>query len=363
MVLRLVPSTPISHDPPPPQPSPQILPVPNSVPSYWLSQPSEHANLRSTPELPSECDVAIIGSGMAGILTAYWILRNASKENEKGRGDGGIPSVVLLEARDLCSGATARNGGHAKVKTATLAGLKSGSGEGGRNELAVFVDSVIRELAGVIGDEAGLGAECEFELRRSFDVFQDEAELAPIKAAYDEAQKRGETWARERSYVAGEMAENVTGIKGAIGAFSVPCASFWPYKFVTGLLSRLVARFPGNLNVQTHTAVTGLHEQSDGTGSILTTPRGTLRASKVVLATNAWTAGILPHFKDTITPVKGMACHIRTPHPVHPHLNNTYNIHFSPAQSTGVDYLNPRPDGTIVVGGGGWHFRDDKALW
>src|SRR5690348_7343504 len=56
----------------------QILPVPNPVPSYWLSQPSPHANLRSTPRLPETCAIAIIGSGMAGILTLYHILATTS---------------------------------------------------------------------------------------------------------------------------------------------------------------------------------------------------------------------------------------------------------------------------------------------
>lgn len=199
---------------------------------------------------------------------------------------------------------------------------------------------------------------CEFELRRSFDVFQNEEELAPIKDAYDAAKKKGEAWTQNRSFLGPEMAEQVTSIKNAVGAFSVPAASFWPYKLTTSLLAILVSRYPENLNVQTNTPVTRLSTSSNTENSIQT-PRGTLSAGKVVLATNAYTPGLLPSFTNTITPVKGMACHIHPQEAVHPHLNNTYNIHYP----LGVDYLNPRPDGGIVVGGGSWLFRHDSASW
>lgn len=56
-----------------------------------------------------------------------------------------------------------------------------------------------------------------------------------------------------------------------------------------------------------------------------------------------------------------MASHHRPREPVRPHLSNTYNINFGPGQ--GVDYLNPRPDGGVVVGGGAWMFAADEKSW
>jgi glycine/D-amino acid oxidase-like deaminating enzyme len=53
-----------------------------------------------SPELPSKYDILIIGAGYAGITTAIHLFED--KDFEK--------SVVLLEARRACSGATARNG-------------------------------------------------------------------------------------------------------------------------------------------------------------------------------------------------------------------------------------------------------------
>jgi glycine/D-amino acid oxidase-like deaminating enzyme len=339
----------------PPQPphanSDQILPVPNPIVSYWLTQPHKHANLRSTATLPSTCDIAIIGSGMAGVLTAYHILQNSAPAS--------LPSVLLFDARSLCSGATGRNGGHAKVKTATLTSLP---GDRARNAMQSYVFGVMRELKAIIDAEDGLGEECEFEMRRSFDVFQNEKDVAEVKGVYDAARKKGEKWTESVSWIPRGMVEQVTSIRGSLGAFSSPAVSLWPYKFVTGLLGRLVERYPERLNVQMNTAVTGV----ESVGNVLSTSRGEVKAGKVVFATNGWTAGLLQEFKDTITPIKGMASHHKPERAIHPYLGSTYNIHFAPTatgQSTGVDYLNPRPDGGIVVGGGGWLYKEKKECW
>lgn len=336
------------------QPKPRVkplLPVSNPITSYWLSEPSPHANLRSTPKLPETTDIAVIGSGLSGILTAYHILSSSPQDSP--------PSILLLDARPLCSGATARNGGHAKVKTATLTALKDSAA---RNEFQSYVRAVILDLKHIVETEH---LDCEFELRRSFDVFCDAEELAGVKSVFDDAVQKKEAWTERVAYVDGKVAEQVTSVKGAKGAFSVETASFWPYKLATGLVDVMLRRWHGALNVQTNTAVTAL-VQDDAGRNVLTTPRGRLAAGKIVLATNAYTAGLAPVYRGTILPYKGMASHHAPSRPVHPHLNQTYNLHFAKdekGRETGVDYLNPRPDGGIVVGGGKWMYEEDKRSW
>ncbi|KAF1967437.1 FAD dependent oxidoreductase [Bimuria novae-zelandiae CBS 107.79] len=318
----------------------QILPVSNPVTSYWLSQPHKYSNLRSTQDLPKECDIAILGSGMAGVTTAYHIFKQAET----------APHIVLLEARQLCSGATARNGGHSKIKLSTLASQVPKLGSDGVDELQAFVQGVIANLKQVVEDEE---LDCELEIRRSFDVQLDNTELASLKEIFDKSRKAGHMWTKDVGFALPQFLEQVTSIRGAQSAESVPCASLWPYKFVTQLLERL-------LNVQTMTPVTLISVLPDGRNAI-TTPRGVLKAKNLVFATNAYTAGLLPQFKDVIVPVRGMATHIVPKVPVHPHLSHTYNITFRSGQS--ADYLNPRPDGSIVVGGGGPAFKSDRPSW
>jgi NADH dehydrogenase FAD-containing subunit len=79
------------------------FPVKNATTPYWRSQLHTIDQHRSTEELPTECDVAIIGSGMAGVSIAHHVTKHL-KEGEA------APSIVLLEARQVCSGATGRNG-------------------------------------------------------------------------------------------------------------------------------------------------------------------------------------------------------------------------------------------------------------
>jgi glycine/D-amino acid oxidase-like deaminating enzyme len=203
------------------------------VTSYWLIFPHRYANLRSTPELPKECDIAIIGSGMAGILTEYHILSQARSLSLLP-----LPSLVVLESRELCSGATARNGGHAKIKIATITHLTD---RRLRSEMQEYVDGVIKNLKETVDDE---GVECEFELRRSFDAFQDREEYEGVKSVYEEAKGDGEMWTKRTSLVPEAYLQQVTSIRGAVGAFSVECASFWPYKLCTGVLEILVERYP-----------------------------------------------------------------------------------------------------------------------
>lgn len=79
----------------------QILPVASPTTPYWRTQLHPIDDLRSSETLPAECDVAIVGSGMAGVTTAYHICEQTQDKP---------PSILMLEARQVCSGATGRNG-------------------------------------------------------------------------------------------------------------------------------------------------------------------------------------------------------------------------------------------------------------
>jgi glycine/D-amino acid oxidase-like deaminating enzyme len=83
--------------------SSQLLPVPNPTTSIWLSDPDKELRKWKSSELPpANATVVIIGSGFAGVSLAYHLLHTY----------GGDMDIVMLEARETCSGATGRNGGH-----------------------------------------------------------------------------------------------------------------------------------------------------------------------------------------------------------------------------------------------------------
>lgn len=91
------------------------------------------------------------------------------------------------------------------------------------------------------------------------------------------------------------------------------------------------------------------------------TPRGSIRTRKVVYATNGYTASILPQYTNSIVPVRGICSHISSPKGRDaPHLVNTYGIRFDARNN---DYLIPRADGSIVVGGARQRFWHNRERW
>lgn len=78
---------------------PPGLPRANPIQSYWQDPPDEIADCQTTPDLPNEADIVIVGSGVSGSSISYNLL--SSNPHLK---------VILLEARQAASGASGRNG-------------------------------------------------------------------------------------------------------------------------------------------------------------------------------------------------------------------------------------------------------------
>ena len=86
------------------------LPTPTSTASFWHKEPSEILfNHRTSEELPRAVDVVVIGSGIVGAFAAWSLLQDG-----EGGGlneiRGSVKSVLMLEAREACWGATGRVG-------------------------------------------------------------------------------------------------------------------------------------------------------------------------------------------------------------------------------------------------------------
>lgn len=76
------------------------LPSADSTASFWHSEPSQFLlGHRTTPDLPSDADIVIVGSGITGASAARFL-----SEDERSRD----MSTLMLEAREACWGATGR---------------------------------------------------------------------------------------------------------------------------------------------------------------------------------------------------------------------------------------------------------------
>jgi glycine/D-amino acid oxidase-like deaminating enzyme len=115
--------------------------------------------------------------------------------------------------------------------------------------------------------------------------------------------------------------------------------------------------------LQTHTPVLSVTTSADES-NLINTSRGSIRAKKVIFATNAYTSALLPLYNKKIVPTKGTCSHISVPKDTEfppPHLSNTGGITYKPPKTR--DYFAPRPDGGVIFGGAKYTFQDRKELW
>lgn len=142
------------------------------------------------------------------------------------------------------------------------------------------------------------------------------------------------------------------GEEGICGGISYEAGTINAYRFVVGLLRLCLER---GLNLQTHTPVLALERLDEREGGwTVRTERGTIRARKVVLATNGYTAALDKRFQSVIVPVRGQVTAQRPGRNMPPGgLPSSYSFQY-PA---GYDYMIPQPAGSrfagdIIIGGG-----------
>jgi glycine/D-amino acid oxidase-like deaminating enzyme len=174
------------------------MPVPDPVSSFWNADSKRLDDYRSTPELPSTADIVIIGSGLSGVATAYFILKDNPNP----------PSIVLVEARKICSGATGRNGGHVKPDTysdipkfAKLFGMETAA------QLADFEARHVHAIKDLVEKE---DLDCDFHLTRAIDVYLDAAHAKEVEATHKKLVKAGAVDLTDVAFTSRRDAERVS---------------------------------------------------------------------------------------------------------------------------------------------------------
>jgi len=78
----------------------------------------------------------------------------------------------------------------------------------------------------------------------------------------------------------------------------------------------------------------------------------------VVYATNGYTSALVPEMKDRIVPVRGIVARLVGANA--PKMTDSYMIRISDYE---YDYMIPRPDGSIIVGGAKRDFYQNLHEW
>ncbi|KAL8798846.1 MAG: hypothetical protein Q9182_006349 [Xanthomendoza sp. 2 TL-2023] len=311
------------------------LPRSNPTISYWQDPPHRLSVHRSSSDLPESVSTIIIGSGITGACIAYNVL-----------GRPNPPSVLMLEAREVCSGATGRNGGHTKAASyrAFLDNCE-GQGEAEAAKIARLEYNCIKAVHAFARQH---NIDCDSWEGDTVDIIYDESQWIRAKKAISEMRRvlgEKDPAAQYRFHDASETAEKYM-TDGALGAVSYEAGSISAYKFVVGILN---IALENGLNLQTHTPALKIDRSSgpDQHRWVIETPRGSIRAERVIMATNGYTAYLYPPVKGIIVPLRGTVAAQRPGSGIPKEgLKMTYSFIYG----SGYEYMIFRPPGSTFAG-------------
>ena len=306
--------------------------------SFWQadfrasdSSPTTREPLRGA----QETEIAIVGAGITGTAAALWLAR------------AGINARVL-EARGIAAAASGRNGGFIADGTTRLYAhaIASQGRDAARRAWAfsvanhAYAEAFIHELE----DQ---GWRCDYRRNGSYKLAASEEELGPILESARLLNEDGwPTHVVQRDELPQRLRKAYFG-----GAFFPANGEIQPVRFVTGL-ARL-AEQAGAVFYE-ESPLTGINIEDNGV--TLITPEGTLRAQKLILATNAWLPEVgklvgAAWLASCITPMRGQ---VIATEPIHE------RILPSPCSAEeGYQYWRQLQDGRLIVGG--WRSRSPET--
>jgi len=214
------------------------------------------ATLEGAGPLPDSAEVVIIGGGVVGLAIAYYLAKR------------GLQDVVVVERGYLAEGASGRNGGGVRQQWSTELNIR------------LMQESV--ELCRRFAVDLGVNV-----------WFRQGGYLFLARSAEEVARLEKNIALQNRCGVATRMLEprqalaivpelDITGIVGA--SYNPSDGILFPWPFLWGYARQAAAH---GARIFTQTPVAGLERQKAG-GYVVHTPRGAVRARRVVNATGAW---------------------------------------------------------------------------
>lgn len=197
--------------------------------------------------------------------------------------------------------------------------------------------------------------DCDSRRLDTLDIFYSEEQWENAQKAVQRIQKVMDDPAAEYTFYDSAQTEHLWHCPNAIGSLKYPAGSLSAYKLTIGILKLALAK---GLRLWTNTPAISISDivADNQYRWKITTSEGEVLTKQVVLATNGYTAHLLPELQGIVVPFRGVVqAHIPGPLCRLPKdgLTTTYSFVYE----EGYEYMTQRPTGTkfehdIVIGGG-----------
>ena len=307
--------------------------------SYWLQQVRCDPLLdhRTTEALPKEADTVIIGSGISGTLVAKHHLETWPSK-----------SVVILEAREFCSGATGRNAGHCKPDQWRHYGKFEKAY--GTEQATKIMNNEAATWNALVAYVKENNVDCDLWVGETLDVPLDDEVAKLAREVFERYASVGGKVDHIKVTQDPTEAAKRSRIKGAKACYSWQASTLQPWKLTAHIMRENLKR---GANLQTYTVATSISKDETGQRKwIVHTDRGDIAADTIVYATNAYSAALEPSLRGIITPKPHICQRIVPPRALSGSnaLQNSYGVLLPDGA---LFSINPRctADGNVMFGG------------
>jgi glycine/D-amino acid oxidase-like deaminating enzyme len=235
---------------------------------YWYDDADEPD---SNPTLvrAESCDLCIVGGGYTGLWTAI-----IAKERDPNR------DVVLIEAHEIGSAASGRNGGF--MESSLTHGVANGQSRFPQ-ELPLLEELGLQNLNDIEAAIARYGIDCDYERTGVIDVATSFHSASYADELRDDFQQLRSLGQKVELLDADGMRAQVNSPTYTAGLWRKDRAALVdPARLAWGL-----KRAAQQLGVRIYEDTKAISLEKDGVGVLIQTPLGRIRAGKVALATNA----------------------------------------------------------------------------